>query len=110
MKHAYTHVCLRNHSGLSDSIDETRVLTAKHDDHTGDEAGDDECSVYVFPEASALKPSMLSSAEFGGSAFWTLHQDFARYVWNCLSVGDALWARDTSIRGSLDADKESDAA
>ena len=75
-----------------------------------DEAGDDECSGYVFHEASSLKPSMLSSAEFGGSAFWTLHHDFARYVWNCLSVGDALWARDTSIRGSLDADKESDAA
>lgn len=71
---------------------------------------DDECSGYVFHEASALKPSMVSSAAFGGSAFWTLHHDFVRYVWGCLAVGDAAWARNTTGNGPLEADKEADDA
>ena len=74
------------------------------------EASGDECTGYVFHEASSLKPSMVSSAEFGGSAFWTLHHDFARYVWNCLAVGDAAWAKNGTVNSPLDADTEADEA
>ena len=75
-----------------------------------DESIHDECSGYVFHEASSLKPSMIGSAEFGGSAFWTLHHDFVRYVWTCLSVGDSTWARNTTVKGPLGADKKADEA
>ena len=51
--------------------------------HERHEASGDECSGYVFHEASSLKPPMVSSAEFGGSAFWTLHHDFVRYELPC---------------------------
>ena len=78
--------------------------------HERHEASGDECSGYVFHEASSLKPPMVSSAEFGGSAFWTLHHDFVRYVWSCLAVGDAAWVRNTTGNSPLDEDKEADEA
>jgi len=78
--------------------------------HERHKASGDECSGYVFHEASSLKPPMVSSAEFGGSAFWTLHHDFVRYVWSCLAVGDAAWVRDTTGNSPLDEDKEADEA
>jgi hypothetical protein len=74
------------------------------------EASGGECSGYVFHEPSSLKPPMVTSAEFGGSAFWTLHHDFVRYVWTCLSAGDSTWARNTTGKGPLGADKKADEA
>ena len=74
------------------------------------EASGDECSGYIFHEASSLKPPMVSSAEFGGSSFWTLHHDFVRYVWSCLTVGDSTWARNTTGNSPLGADRKADEA
>ncbi len=74
------------------------------------ESSNDECNGYVFHEASTLKPSMVGSAAFGGSAFWTLHHDFVRYVWSCLAVGDPAWARNVTGNIPLETDKEADDA
>ena len=71
---------------------------------TGAGDGPDNCRGYVFHEPSSLKPAMAASREFGGSAFWTLHHDFVRYVWGCLATGDndTTWARNTTVKRRLD--------